>query len=152
MNKADHHFMNQIAASKDGITCVCCGQFAKIYRRNIHSTTAAQLIKAYKLGAATDYVHVSKLLFKGSSGIGDFPKAVYWNLIEEMPNNDPQKRTSGYWKLTPLGIDFVRGMAGVTKYAHIYNGELVEPKFSGPVVFIDECLGKKWDYREMMEG
>lgn len=149
---ANQHFMNEVINSKDGIECPCCGQFAKVYERTIHSTVAAQLIRAYNLGAADNYIHVSKLLFRGSSGIGDFPKAVYWGLIEEMPNDDPQKRTSGYWKLTREGVDFVLSNLGIPKYARVYNGHLLHPPFTGRTVFIRDCLGKKFDYQELMEG
>ncbi len=144
------HFMTQLLITKDGVTCPCCGQFAKIYNRTVHSTMAKQLIKALKIGADKEYIHVSRLLFRGSSGTGDFPKAVYWGLIKEMPNDDPEKRSSGYWMLTNLGIEFVKGNVGIPKYARVYNGELLNPPFEGKTVYIKDCLGKKFDYQELM--
>ena len=150
MYKGHPLFLAALEAHKEGTTCQNCGQHAKVYNRNIHSTTAAQLIKAYHLGASSEFIHVSKLLFKGASGIGDFPKAVYWGMIEEMPNNDPDKRSSGFWKLTHMGVDFVLGKVGIPKYARVYNGELLNPPFVGPTVYIRDCLGSKWSYSELM--
>lgn len=150
MNKADPIFMQHIIANKNGVCCTLCGQNAKVYDRTIHATTAAQLIRAYHLGAADEYIHVSKILFRGSSGIGDFPKAFYWGLIQEMPNDDPGKRTSGYWKLTSLGVEFILGKVGIPKYVRVYNGHLLHPPFHGKTVYISDCLGTKFDYQELM--
>lgn len=144
-------FMDRVMQGHEMI-CPCCGQYARKYNRTIHSTMAAQIIRAFKLGGSDYFIHVSKLVFKGGSGIGDFPKFAYWGMIQEREQLTKDQRTSGYWKLTQLGIDFVHNRVAVPKYARVYNGELLTPPFEGPMVKIADCLGKKFHYQELMES
>ena len=44
----------------DGHRCPCCTQFAKVYRRKIHSTTARELIGFYR-AAHRDWFYLPDL-------------------------------------------------------------------------------------------
>lgn len=124
----------------DGVTCPCCGQFAKVYKRQITGSAAAALIRLYH-EAQLDFAHAPSIV--GGRVGGEFARMAYWNLIE--PDAD---KHSGLWRVTDRGLDFITKTATVARYAHIYDGTL--QGFSGPQVSIVDSLGVKFDYRELM--
>jgi hypothetical protein len=130
----------------EGESCPLCSQFAKVYRRKIHSTMARDLIRLYREVGADEWVHVPTVL--GSSG-GDLAKTVYWGLIEELPGvrEDGSTRV-GWWSITQLGKFYVLGRVLVPKYARIYNGRLLD--LVGDRVGIQDALGDKFNYSELM--
>lgn len=144
----DPHFISQLLNGWEG-KCPHCGRFTKVYNRKIHTSTALQLIELFKRGGNIDYVHASKLIPKGVTGTGDFTKAKYWGLIEEAePEGD--KKASGSWKLTGLGVLFVKNEARIQKYAAIYDDTVLA--VHGKLVSIEECVQEKFDYKDLMEG
>lgn len=139
----------------EGARCPCCTQMAKVYKRKIYGKMAAALIKFYHATKPNfDFVHYNAL----GSGLvrstvsGDFAKMVYWGLIEEKPNSDPKdedKRTSGFWRITQDGVAFVTAGLLVPKYAFIFDSRLM--KFDKTeMVSIQDCLGEKFSYEELM--
>lgn len=133
---------------KEGAICPVCDRLAKIYKRTIHATMAKELISIYKIaGHDWFYLPQHQALQHG----GDFAKLRYWDLVEEDDNerDDGSSRT-GWWKVTNKGALFVEGKISVKKYTHVYNTECVG--FSGKSVFIKDCLGKKFNYRELMNA
>lgn len=140
------------AALKRGeeLDCPCCGRFAKIYKRKLYSSVAAQLIKLYRIGGLTNYVHVAALVATGSSGVGDFSKAAYWGLIEEKEHEPDDKKTSGYWMLTMKGSAFVRRAIKIPNYVLVYDAKVLS--FEGDEVSIQDCLGEHFSYTELMSA
>ena len=136
-------------ARQKGTTCPCCGQFVKVYRRTINSTMARQLIKAHR-AHGDRWFHTRDVVLEKSAGAGDFSKLECWGLIYRQPHVQglEGKRTSGMWKITPLGKDFIEGRALVPHYAYIFNGKLLE--LGGVDIHIQHALGKQFDYREIM--
>lgn len=143
----NHEFMSKLRAGHEGC-CPTCGRYAQVYFRRIHTSVALQLIQAYKLGGDTMYIHTSKLIAKGTSGVGDFSKAKYWKLIDEMPHTPAEKKSSGYWKLTDLGVEFVLHGLKIQKFAVVYDDKVIDMK--GALLSIEDCLGDKFDYGELM--
>lgn len=138
----------------DGAACPCCQQFAKIYRRQIHSGMAYGLVILYQLDpTGKSFWHLKDITKTGNaySIAGDFAKLEYWGLIEEQELlSEGEKKSSGSWRLTELGIRFVRREAKVNKYTRIYNGKALKNSDNQPQVTIDQCLGKKFSYYELM--
>ena len=130
-----------------GTNCPCCGQFVKLYKRKLGSVMARTLIQLYKMDK--EFNHVREIV-KGISetGTNDFSKLAYWGLIDEMSNDSLAKRTSGFWRITPKGRQFVERKITVNQYALIYN-RLCEG-FSVETINISEALGKKFNYNELM--
>ena len=131
-----------------GIECPCCGQLAKLYKRKIYATPAAELIALFRLDSTHDpdqFYHISN--FRNLHG-GDISKLRYWGLVEERTNEDDTKRTSGYWRITDKGRRFALGKITVPKYAYIYNSEL--HGFSEQHQSIIDALGEKFNYPELM--
>ena len=140
---------------KEGARCPVCKQFAKMYERKLYSSQAAALIYLYKNFDREEFVHKTDLLksknLRGTFGGGDFAKLAYWGLIEEKPNEeDPEKRSSGYWRITPEGERIVEGKIRVRSHVKIYDSRFFG--FTGDEVSIQDCLGKKFSYSELIGG
>lgn len=132
-----------------GATCPCCGQYAKVYRRKINSGMARSLIRMYLAGDQDklNYIHLPTTIGSRSREEG---KLRYWGLVEEELTKRPDGGRSGYWRVTPYGELFVKGLATVYSHARIYNGQCLG--LSGAQVSIIEALGAKFSYEELMGG
>ncbi len=141
------------AGARDGTTCPCCGQFVKVYKRPLYAGMAAGLVllcRDYVRGNQ-DWIHVPSAKWRVEAGRGgDFAKLRYWGLIEERPNDDEAKRTSGFWRPTDRGLEFANGRGMVQKYALVFQGECVG--FDGHKINIGAALAGKFNYTELMEG
>lgn len=130
------------------VHCPCCGRYAQTYDRQLHTSICMQLMKLYKLGGEHEYIHNSKLIPPGGSGVGDFSKARYWDLITEAPNNWEHQRPTGNWKLTRLGVDYVLDRVALPQYALVYDDRVI--KHHGRLMRISDSIKKKFDYQELM--
>jgi hypothetical protein len=113
----------------DGAECPCCTQYAKVYRRHLNSAMAYALLlisKHFRKNEA--WLHVPTFL----NGQG---------------RDDGSSRV-GYYVITPKGIAFVENRVRVPKFIRIYDGKPMKP--SEERVNIIECLGKHFDYEELM--
>lgn len=137
---------------KQGAVCPCCNQLVKEYKRTIYARIAVYLISLYKLNSVEPDRFFSVAEIGAIFGGGDFAKLSYWGLIEEQPKDplDTSVRTSGFWRITPLGNRYVQGQEAVSKYIHLLNGGL--RKYSGPKQYIESALGKKFNYEQLMKG
>lgn len=133
-----------------GFVCPACGRFGKRYDRQISAGNARFLIQLCYLtgGDTTRWVDVpTEIPTPG----GDYGKLRHWGLIEpsDIARGDGSRR-SGWWRITEKGVSFARAHTAVPKYALVYDDAL--EGFDGPLVWIQECLGKKFDYNELMYG
>lgn len=134
-----------------GVDCPCCGQLVKRYSRSMHTMMAVALIALYRAWIDDhEYHHISE--FAEYRGIGDFAKLRYWGLIEEKEKGegDDHKRTSGYWKITEKGELFVKGKISVPRRVALFNQKFLG--LEGDPMTIQEALGKKFNYQDLMEG
>lgn len=136
-----------------GERCPCCEQFAKVYTRAIPSATARVLIALYRRDRGDgEYLFLPPILetLGGTPSLGGYGTlGHFWGLLETMPGEreDGSNRV-GWWRLTELGRSFVRGAVTVPKYARIYNGTCLG--LTGEAVTIEDALGERFDYRELM--
>jgi len=133
-----------------GTVCPCCDRYAKIYKRKLTSSMAYALILIYgyfKLANPTQWLHVEDHLKRipgiPSSIRGDFAKLVHWGLLEASGEN-------GYYRITDWGRVFVEGEHFAARYVFIYNGVIM--KFSEEETTIQEALGDRFSYAELMKG
>lgn len=142
---------------EEGVECPCCTQFVKLYKRKITSSMAYALILLYryfKNHPDQEWVHMNDYL-NSIEGLpfpiksGDNAKLRYWDLLEEKPEQrDDGSNRAGYWKLTQLGRDFVRGEATVQSHAKVFNSKCYG--LTGEQITIHEALGDKFNYTELM--
>lgn len=140
----------------EGVTCPCCQQYAKRYKRKLNSSMAAALCWMWTAARQTSKNHATSVWInipaQAPSWVlkaREYPKLAWWGLIEEKPRQEGSKaRTSGVWRVTPLGAEFVRGCSDVPMYAFVYNGEVQD--FTDRTTDIRHALGDRFDYAELM--
>lgn len=136
-----------------GHSCPVCNQFVKLYKNPISGGTAYCLIQLYKQakGDTFKYFHVDEIPVPNRVG-GSWAKLRYWGLIDEMPKRndetDSHKKSSGYWRITNTGIQFVERKISLPKYIKLYNKQFYG--FDGDATDIQDALGNKFDYNELM--
>jgi hypothetical protein len=135
----------------EGHHCPLCTQYAKVYRRNMSSSAARTLILLYRFGE-DEYIELGPLLQTHApalAGRGESTHGHWWKLMEQPPDlREDGARGNGLWRITPLGVEFVCRRRRVPKYARIYDGRCLG--YRGAAVSITQCLGQRFDYRELM--
>jgi hypothetical protein len=135
---------------KDGERCPCCSQFAKVYKRKVNSSMARGLIAMYRaFGNEFGYVQDIRRT-RGATDNREEPKLRYWGLAEEENVLRPDGGRAGYWRVTPLGINWVLDRTTIPKYALIYDTRCL--RLEGEVVTIVDALGTRFNYRDLMNG
>lgn len=127
-----------------GAICPCCEQRAKLYKRQITSSMAFQLICLAKM-QNTDFVHVNEwrsyvIDSGGTMGGGEHGRLKFWDFVLS------DKR--GGWKITDAGREFAFGRTTYQKFARLYNGSMYG--FVGPHVSIHDCLGVRYSFDDLM--
>ena len=69
----------------------------------------------------------------------DYTSLAYWGLIESGDSR-------GYWKITSLGIEFLKGKAAIQQNAMIYNREVFG--YSGDKLTVTDVLDKAWTLQQ----
>lgn len=136
------------AARGEGCSCPVCGQFVKVYNRTITSTMARQLIHAWRCHGLA-WFHTRDVVMQGS-GAGDFSKLEFWGLIEAQPHKSGEdgKKSCGWWRITDVGLQFIKGESSQPRWAAIYNNTLLEKL--GESITIRDALGQAFDYGVLM--
>ena len=131
--------------AEEGTTCPLCTQNVKVWRRKIHASMAVLLIRMWR-AAQGDWVYLPDLPQKSRDGAG----LAYWGLIVEATEKREDGGRAGWWKITPPGVNWVLARATVPKYARVYDGRMLN--LLGEPVTIQDALGTKFNYRDLMEG
>lgn len=97
------------------------------------------LAAAKRQGSPTSWIELREV----EQHSRDVAMLAYWDLIVQ----HGMKR--GWWKVTILGEEFLRGDARVEKYAHVYNGETY--RYSGPLIGVEE-VEPGFNYDEVVRG
>lgn len=140
-----------LARVEHGAPCPCCTQFAKVYRRKINSSMAHDLILMWR-AFDEDWGYLPDLRKQRSlKGNREESKLRFWGLVEETAELRDDGGRSGWWRVTPHGVGFIRGAVSVPKYANIYNGRLLKLDYTD-YVNIWDALGSKFNYQELMES
>lgn len=135
-----------------GVTCPVCSQYAKVYRRKVTGSMARSLIGLARHSQSDEWFHLQQRLndLRATKTSRDEAMLGYWRLIEEEVALRPDGGRSGWWRVTPLGRSFVAGQQCIFKYAYVYDSRLLH--YDGPQVCIQEALGVKFNYAELMAG
>ena len=134
-----------------GCSCPVCGQYCKTYKRKLNSAQAAficWLVREWRK-VPDEWINVP-IRYPHKIG-GEYGKLAHFGLAVLQPNpDDSSKKTSGMWKPTWHGVQFVRGSITVPKYIFLYDNNL--EGVSSDQITIREALGEKFDYAELMRG
>lgn len=134
-----------------GYHCPCCGQYCRRYYRKLNSNMAVTMIALFRK-KKFGFVNIEEFLrVNGYKRSGDFPYLVHWGLMEKLtePRPDGSSR-NGFYKLTDKGRQFVLQEIKVKSTLIFYNGKC--EGFEGDEIGIEKALGKRFDYRELMDG
>jgi hypothetical protein len=136
---------------EEGVSCPCCGQFAKVYKRTFNASMAKALVWLHitSVDCTDRWVDVANVAPKWLLRSREFPKLAFWGLIEQAPNvHDEHKRASGVWAITDLGRKLVQQKVTIPRAAYVYNGQVI--RHSDDHTTIREALGTHFDYRDVM--
>jgi hypothetical protein len=111
---------------------------------------AKMLVLFYKL-SDTSWIHVNDVVKKTGCAeykSGDWAKLKHWGLIEEKAK-EPDEKNAGFWRITPLGCQFVEKQVYIKSHVLLYNGQFCG--FTGDYIDIEHCLGKKISYTKLLK-
>ena len=137
---------------KEAITCPCCNQNSKKYKRTI-TKNMAKLLRHfyYKYRFETFHLEDEARLFGWSMSFRTgFPLLRHWGLIDKIEGKNPDTGSNhrGEYRLTLKGSQFCRGEITVFQFMWTYADTGFKPH--GDQVIIAQCYNKKWTFAEMM--
>ena len=129
---------------KTGTECPCCGKYVKAYKRKLNAGMCRALIIIYKLTKNGNTIHVqSKFTELGLRATTmDYAYLEKWSLIE-------QTGSSGYWRVTQKGKEFIHDVIELPDHALVYNGNVY--KWSDNHVNIDTALTDEFNLEDIMK-
>ena len=150
------------AGTKKGARCPCCHLLAKVWKRTVTGSMAHALVLVAgetKKGECDPdwWIHIPSLLSRKASGAtargGDYTKLKYWGLLEKLPGKGTREDGSprkALWRITSRGLRFVMNEITIDKYVFTYDDTIID-RDTRQVGIVD-CLGKKFDYQEILGG
>jgi hypothetical protein len=138
----------------EGAYCPCCKQAVKLYKRKLNKAMAICLFELFKRNT-DEYLHIQDLQnnkrFRLHMNGGNFATMKYWGVIEqiEKDEDDTTRRTSGCWRITQKGRNFILSRITIPKYIFTYNMSL--HSVSEEQTNIAESLTERFNYQELMD-
>jgi len=146
-----------VTITEKGGHCPCCGRWGKVYRHTISES----MVKSLLWMASThgqEWIDMPRQAPRWLTQTYAFAKLKWWNLVQSMPmesgfemgedGTGQEKKFSGYWRVTPIGMQFAKGALQVAKYVYLYDDTLKD--VSTESIYIKDCIGKKFNYSEIM--
>jgi hypothetical protein len=153
-----------------GADCPCCGQHVKLYKRPLNASMAYVLLMLYRdATVGRQWVHMPSFIAHqtkdnprmAAAVRGDWAKLRFWGLLEaerDAERPDGSDRV-GHYRITDLGRQFCEDRVAVPAYVYLFNERIVTAPIlreygitpDASVIRISEALGKKFDYRELMQ-
>lgn len=146
-------FLDDLIARGD-MECPCCKRKARVSPLKVHSTLAEMLCKLYRAsirinGVADSYVHLTQFPASKTTSGRDFSIVHHWGIAEPMKASpDENKRSSGMWRLTQKGVEFVNGRLAIPRNAFVFDNRVVD--YSQENVTIHTALGDDFDWFELI--
>ena len=140
-----------------GTICPCCDQHVKEYRRSLSSNSAkflGSLTRKYIETTMNDidgndgWIHYKDCEFTSR----DYPALAWWGLAITNRDKTKKKRTTGLWKPTELGLDFVCGRAKVYKHLFTYNGDVTRVDDSSVLVSFTDVFDNHFNYEDLINS
>lgn len=123
-----------------GVVCPCCYRHVQRYRTAMNRRHGRILAHLFSAGT---WVHVDEMPHR------DVAFLRHWGLVQEQPKEEgSKKKTSGVWKLTAEGEDFVALRIRVPSHAVTLRGELLY--LDGTPITHTDVLPRDFDYRALM--
>ena len=134
-----------------GVTCPCCTQMARTYRRPMNSVIARAVAALYQ-EHVLEFGHLPTVARRRMPDVahqgGQLNLGQHWGLIEDEVRRRPDGGRTGYWRVTLLGEQWLLGQTAVPKYARIYDGRCLG--MDGALVRREDALGEHFDFAQLM--
>ncbi len=134
-----------------GYYCSCCGQFVKEYSRKFNSNMAFALLFLYR-NQHKGFIHLeNEMIAAGHQRCGDASYLRHYGFItaSDEPRLDKSKR-NGLYRITGIGIMFCEGKLKAAAKFKIQNNTF--KGFEGEEITIQQALGSKFNYQELMKA
>lgn len=143
-----------------GDYCPVCDRWGKVNMVGLSGIMVKTMHWIYRVGQG-DWVDVPSVAPRTIMRSYAFTKLKHWNLVEQKYVPPPTKeereagvlrdtKTSGLWRLTPMGIDFVFNGTTAPNKVFVYNDHRVGA--SDDMVTARDCAHEKFNYDAMMSN
>ncbi len=142
--------IKEVEMGKDeGVTCPCCSQFVKRYKRKITSAMAYGLILIHKESKG-EWIHLREFFTERNiRTMNDLPTLLHWGLIEKSGEvKEDGNPDSGKYRITQKGRDFANNKIQMPIRCFIFNDTC--EGFSDKYTTIIEALSDKFNYSELL--
>lgn len=136
--------------------CPTCDRQALLTKSCLNSTLVWMLIRLYRVSLRDfnkprEWVHINKFSPRQHSSGRNFCIVHHWGLaISKSAAPEEDKKTAGEWRLSEIGVEFIKREIRIPKYLFIFNNKVVR---KGTDMWgIDDALQKRFEYRELMEA
>lgn len=135
------------AARRGKVDCPVCKKNVHIYPRILNGNMVRFLISLCVKCQNGSWVHHSRLAYTGR----DYSYLSHFGLAESRREVDEGSgaRTSGYWRPTDKGKQFVFNNVKSPRHVIIYNNRVLG--YASDTVDVRTALGKKFSYTELMK-
>ena len=121
----------------DGVACPCCGSWNRVYSRRLNRAKVRELREIFAYaddrGELYDFVNVP------ASGVSlrnrEYPKLRFWGLLEPRDPDVGSGEGTGWWRVTPQGVAFVRGRLELPNKVLEYRSRVL--RFAEDAVVVD---------------
>jgi hypothetical protein len=145
---------NKAIRRKEGAICPCCDRFGKVYARSINNSMATTLRWMYdyaKIHGSDTWINMRTDSPIESVASCEYARLVWWHVIEKKPIDVvSKKKSTGIYRITKLGIDFIEGRALIPKNIFLHNDELLGE--SEEMTDFVSCLKDSFDYQKLMQS
>lgn len=139
-------------ARKHGEKCSVCNQLAKEYKVRF-SVNMAVFLRSLVINflqntseGGNGWIHYKECQFSSRN----YPYVAHWGLAHTRPDPAGKKRTSGEWRPTQKGIDFIFNRIKVPLYVYTYNGEATGFDNQNEIGISEAFGGDEFDLSELM--
>lgn len=137
-----------------GIKCPCCTQLVKVYKRklNRHMAVALAHIYVFYRDGRSEWLHVPTYLTERKANpTNEVGLLRHWGLLEEATEKQRPDgaKHAGYYRITPLGHEFVRDVVAVPKYIYLFDETLLGRSDDEHIRFT-EAVGATFNFAELM--
>jgi hypothetical protein len=134
----------------DGGKCPCCGRWGKINAHNLNADPVRALIWLVNAaGPKRKWIDVPATAPRGLLRSKKMSVLKHWGLIERRKNENSKIKSSGVWRPTRLGVEFVAGCVRVAKKVYVFDDTKIQE--SAETITVQEALSKKFDYDKVMQ-
>jgi hypothetical protein len=146
LREAQDELREQLMAG-ESVTCPCCTQTAKIYTYTLNHGMIQCLVSLAR-AARGEWVHTPDDAFL-SRYRGNLTKLQYWGMVERAAARSENGVGSGYWRITELGSEWLRGVVRVSVKVSVFNGRVLGT--SDDLCTVSDAWGEPFNLYAMLE-